>query len=56
MKNKFWIGGIQPPPVLLECPSALLSNKGALLLQQRAFLGEKFDQSGLAGGLISENI
>ena len=29
-KNKFQLVGIQPPPVLLDCQSALLSSKDAL--------------------------
>ena len=33
----------QPLPVLLDCPSASLSNKGALLLKWRAPFGEQFD-------------
>ena len=41
--NTFWLGGIQPLPVLLNWPSAFLSNKGALLLKWRALFGEKFD-------------
>ena len=43
IKNNFQLGGIQPPPVVLDCPSALLSNKVALLLKQRALFGEQFD-------------
>ena len=43
IKNNFQLGGIQHLPVLLDCPSALFSDKGALLLNQRAFLGEQFD-------------
>ena len=35
--------GVQPPPVLLDCPSDLLSNKGVLLLKRRALPGEQFD-------------
>ena len=42
-KNNFRLGGIQPPPVLLGCPSTFLSNKGTLLLKQRAIFGEQFD-------------
>ena len=38
IKNNFQLGGIQPPPALLDCPSALFSNKSALLLKLRAFL------------------
>ena len=34
IKNNFWLGGIPTPPVLLDCPSALLSNKDALLLKR----------------------
>ena len=33
IKNNFRLGRIQPAPLLLDCPSALLSNKGALLLK-----------------------
>ena len=36
IKNKFRLGRTQSPPVLLDCPSALL-------LKQRALLGEQFD-------------
>ena len=43
IKNNFHLGGIQRPPVLLDCPSALLSNNNALLLKQRALFGERFD-------------
>ena len=43
IKNNFWLRGIQISPVLLDCLSALLSNKGALLLKQRALFGEQFD-------------
>ena len=42
IKNSFQLGEIQPPPVL-DCPSALLSNKGAPSLKQRALFGEQFD-------------
>ena len=43
IKNNFRLVGIQPPPVLLDCLSALLSNKGALLLKRKALFGEQFD-------------
>ena len=43
MENYFRLGGTQPPPVLLDCSSALLSNKGVLLLKRRALFGEQFD-------------
>ena len=43
IKNNFWLGRIQSLLVILDCPSALLSNKGALLLKQRALSGEQFD-------------
>ena len=43
IKNNFQFGGIQPPPVLLNCPSALLSNKDVLLFKRRALFGEQFD-------------
>ena len=43
IRNNFRLGGIQPPLVLLYCPSALLSNKGALLLKRGALFGEQFD-------------
>ena len=33
IKNNFQTGRIQLPPVILDCPSDLLSNKGALLLK-----------------------
>ena len=42
VKNKFQLG-IRPPPVLLDYPSAHLSNKGALLLKQRILFQEQFD-------------
>ena len=42
IKNNFRLAGIQPPPVLLDCLSALLSNKGALLLNRKALFGEQF--------------
>ena len=34
IKNNFSLGGIQTPSVFLDCPSALLSNKGTLLLKR----------------------
>ena len=34
---------MQPPPALLDYPSARLSNKGALLLKQRTLFQEEFD-------------
>ena len=37
------IWAIQPPLVLLDCPSALFSNKGALLKQRRALFQYYFD-------------
>ena len=43
IKNNFWLGRIQSLLVILDCPSALLSNKGALLLKQRALSGEQFE-------------
>ena len=43
IKNNFQLRGIQPPSVLLDCPSTLLSNSGALLLKQKALFGEQFD-------------
>ena len=43
IKNNFRLGGIQPPPVILYCPSAILSNNGGLLLKQRALFGKQFD-------------
>ena len=43
IKNNFWLGGIQSLLVILDWPSALLSNKGAFLLKQRALSGEQFD-------------
>ena len=43
INNNFRLGGVQPPHVLLDCPSALSTNKGVLLLEQRALLGEQFD-------------
>ena len=43
-KNNFRLeGGVQPPLALLGCPSALLSNKGDLLLKRRALFGKQFD-------------
>ena len=33
IKNNFWLGEIQTPPVLMDCPSAPLSKKCALLLK-----------------------
>ena len=41
--NNFRFGGIQLLPVLLDCPRALLLNKGGLLLKQRALLHAQFD-------------
>ena len=43
IKNNVRLAGIQPPPVLLDCLSALVLNKGALLLKRKAFFGEQFD-------------
>ena len=43
IKNNFRLGGIQHPPALLDCLSANLSNKGALLFEQTALLGEQFN-------------
>ena len=43
IKNYVRLAGIQPPPVLLDCLSALVLNKGALLLKRKAFFGEQFD-------------
>ena len=40
---KLPIGGIERPPVFLDCPSDLLSNKDAFLLTRRALSGESFD-------------
>ena len=40
-KNDFWLGGIQPPPVLPDCPNC--PNKGAFLIKQRALFGEQFN-------------
>ena len=36
IKNNLQLWGIQPPAAHLDYPSALLSNKGVLLLEQRA--------------------
>ena len=41
-QNNFWLGGIQTPTVLLDCPCALLSNKGALLLKREKNLIQFF--------------
>ena len=42
IRKNFRLGWIQPAPVLLDFPSALLSNKGALLLKRRALFGEQY--------------
>ena len=44
-KNNFRLGGIQTPPVFLDCPRALLSNKDALLLKQENNLIQFFQFS-----------
>ena len=36
-ENKFRLEGIQPPPVLLGCPKALLSNESALFWSEDTF-------------------
>ena len=41
-QNNFQIGGIQPPPALLDYLSALLSSESTLLLKQRALSHEQF--------------
>ena len=41
IKNNDQLGEIQTPHVLLDCPTALFSNKGAPLLKQRALFGEQ---------------
>ena len=43
IKNNFRLGGIQPLHLLLDCPSAHLPNKGALLLKRKALFEEQFD-------------
>ena len=43
IKNNFQLGWIRPLPVLLDCPSVILSNKAALLSKESAFLGEQLD-------------
>ena len=43
IKNNFRLEGIQPPPVLLDCLSAFISNEGALLLKRKALFGGQFD-------------
>ena len=42
IKNNFRLWGIQPPPVLLDCLSALVANKGAFLLKRKSLFGEQF--------------
>ena len=42
-KKNFRLGGIQPPSILQDSLSALLSHKGALLWKRRALYGEQFD-------------
>ena len=42
LKNNFQVGKIWPPPALLNYPSALLSNKGVLLLKGRALIQGQF--------------
>ena len=34
---------MQLSPALLDCPSAFLSNKGSMLLEQGTLFGEQFD-------------
>ena len=43
IKNNLQLWGIQPPAAHLDYPSALLSNKGVLLLEQRAIFQKQFD-------------
>ena len=43
VKSNFRFGGIRSPPVFLDYPSVLLSNKGALILKQRTLFQEKID-------------
>ena len=37
VESNFWIKGTRPPPALLDCASALLSNKGALYASEAPF-------------------
>ena len=38
IKKNFRLGGIQPPPLLLDCPSAILSKKVPFDLTGEPFL------------------
>ena len=42
VSKNFKLGGIRPPPALLNYPSTLLSNKGALLLIEEPFSENNF--------------